>query len=439
MCMVFRFARWTGVGVWHRVEVRQILHPDHVAASRSTPSPVTWGPEERSRLRSVIDAARRELRDRTAEEIPARLRRVAASSARSLPPPLEKSLVDALLADDAFRSAVALRWADADIDDPVAAAFLDDPDAGLEAARHALAADTADRRARAAGRQRRRLEEVEAQLKEAKDRLGEARVRYEADLAEQRESDRAARSRLVASSRAAARDRDDARDRADTAQRERDDARREVTELRQRIESLQRRRRTDAPPVTGIRSAVPFSASDPAAIARHLDRVERMVRPFRDRAGTPHLDGIGVPFAMPAGVAPDTAEAIEAITDLGVELVVVDGYNLAGTVLGRRAFGREGRARVETIATALRRRTGAAVIVVYDAIDVAGRDTVEGDMGVESVFTRDRSADDEIVDIVATTRARTVVVTNDRDLRERCAPHGAIAVWSDAVDAWANP
>lgn len=402
------------------------------------PIAVTWGPDERSRLRSVIDAARRELRDREPDEVPVKLRRVAASSARSLPPPLEKSLVDTLVADATFRASVARRWADAGSEDALAEVFLEDPDAARELARDAVAAEARAEHDRDADRERRRVEDLERRLEVAKDRLAEERGRFESDLARQRASDRAARSRLVASARTAQRDLEAARERATAAEREREELRREVAELRDRVELLQRRRRPDEPATNAPRTGSPVSVSDPSAIARHLDRFERLVRPFRDRARVAHAVSARIPFALPAGIAPDTAEAIEALPDVGTELIIVDGYNLAGSVMGGRVFGREGRDRVEAIATALRRRSGAGVLVVYDAADVEGRTGVETGMGVESVFTSDRSADDEIVDIVAATDARTVVVTNDRDLRERCTAHGAIVVWSDAVRSWSN-
>ena len=45
---------------------------------------------------------------------------------------------------------------------------------------------------------------------------------------------------------------------------------------------------------------------------------------------------------------------------------------------------------------------------------------------------------DEIVDIVEHIGERAVVITTDRELRERCAVYGVVSVWSDAFVEWAN-
>ena len=440
-CMVFTPPRWAGVGVWHRVGARQIHDRRPVRRARPPRGydvSASWTPEERALLRPVIDAARRELRDRTADDVPARLRRVAASSARSLPPPLEKALVDVLVDDRAFREAVAKRWQEAGTDGEIADAFLEDPEAAHATARGVVAAGAERAREARETRDRERIEDLERRLAEAKDRLATVRRDAESALTAQREADRSARAQLVDAARTAERTLEATRERLASLEAERDDLAAHVVELEERLGSLRRRRSSPRPVPGTVTGGVPFSASDPMSLARHLDRVERMARPFRHAEVAEAAETGTTEYALPAGVAPDAAEAIDALIDGGTDLFVIDGYNLSGTLLGPGGFDRDARALVEVMATSLVRRSGARVTVVFDAAQVEGRSASMSDLGVESVFAQGGSADDEIVTMCAATDARLAIVSNDRELRERCAVHGAIAVWSDALIAWSN-
>ena len=401
---------------------------------------MTWSAPERALLRSVVDAARRELRDREPDEVPAKVRRVAASSARTLPPPLEKALVEFMVADASFRSAVAARWDGSESDDPIGTLFLDRPDEALAEASSAVAADAERRRAASARDRERRIEELEARLDEARDRMADLRRAHDADLGAQREADRSARRQLIDRALEAERLVDESERHRSVLAVERDELVGRVAALEEELRDARRTEARDGPggdtPSPG-RGA--FTPADPVDMARHLDRIERLSRPYRHADGVSERGRRATDLRIPAGIAPDTPEAIDAVAALGVDLVVIDGYNLAGLLLGEGFHRRAGRDRVESIANAIRRRTGARVLVVYDAADVEGRRAIRSDLGVDVVFSQGRLADDEIVATVAELDARLVVVTNDRELRERCSALGALALWSDSLVAWANP
>lgn len=399
---------------------------------------VTWTAAERAKLRSVVAAARTELRDREAEDVPPRLRKVAASSARTLPPPLEKALVDALVQDDDFRAAVAERWEASDAE-PIGARFLDDPEAARPLAAAAVAHDAERADTALAEAKDRRIADLERQLAEAKERMAALRTRQRDDLASQRAADRAAREGLVDRVTDAEQRTADLEGELGVLRAERDALATRVEHLTERLGDAERRRRTDAGGAPAPVASSVAATSDPRRLARDLDRLERMARPYRRPEGVVPEDAPPAPFALPSGVPPDSAEAVDAVVDAEVDLIVLDGYNLAGTILTGAFHGRAGRERVAQVATMLRRRSGARVVVVYDAVDVEGRAGRRSDLGIEVVFAQDRTADDEIVSLVAAAAAATVVVTNDRELRERSAGQGAVAIWSDAVAAWSNP
>ena len=83
--------------------------------------------EGRKALRPAVATARAVLRDMDSDAVPQRLRKVAASSARNLPPPLERSVFDLLTDDEDFRSSVRERWTDDGGSDRLVTAFLEDP------------------------------------------------------------------------------------------------------------------------------------------------------------------------------------------------------------------------------------------------------------------------------------------------------------------------
>lgn len=402
---------------------------------------LTLGRDARQLLRSVVAASREELADRDSDDVPARLRKVAASSARSLPPPLEKALVDALMVDEAFRTAVAGRWRADGAGDAVSELFLEDPERAAPVLEAMAAGSLLEaERARVAALTD-RVRDLELQLAEAKARTGAARDKARADIAALKEADRVARSSIAEGATTSRRMAEAAATEHRRTEAERDRLGVEVRELKRTVDRLteRARRKTDggrSPVERAGQGLLSNPGTDPTAIGKHLDALERAVRPYRpalDITMAPDLEGA---FTLPGGIAPDSAEAVAAVLAAGVDVIILDGYNLAG-VLGVEQFATsEGRAIVGTVATGLARSSRARVMVIFDAVGIDGRQIVRSDLGVDVVFSQDRSADEEIVDLVRNTSRRWVVVTNDRELRDRCARYGAVVLWSDAVASW---
>ncbi|MCH8985402.1 MAG: hypothetical protein IIB04_02165 [Acidobacteria bacterium] len=62
------------------------------------------------------------------------------------------------------------------------------------------------------------------------------------------------------------------------------------------------------------------------------------------------------------------------------------------------------------------------------------RDVISGKMFDVVFAPAHQTADDLIVE--RSGADRVIVVSNDRDVRERSEARGALAIWSDAVVAW---
>ena len=97
-------------------------------------------------LLPAVDAARRALREMESEDVPASVHRVARSTARRLPPPLARSLAEALDDDAWLREKAAEAWPEADPDAAspklaVSALFLLRPDGWEERAEEIVAAE----------------------------------------------------------------------------------------------------------------------------------------------------------------------------------------------------------------------------------------------------------------------------------------------------------
>ena len=392
----------------------------------------------RSTLATVIATARRELADRDADDVPARLRKVAASSARSLPPPLEKAVVDALVADDEFRTAVARRWEDDGEDDIVGSIFLDAPDRAVPLIARLADADELRETQELLDKAHAEVADLTGRLKEARTRTADVTDRARSDLAALKATDKAARRTLERAANEATSDLEEAHSRLAEQDGLLAAANDRVTFLEAAIERQAVRERRRSQPSPGSRPAIGPPSRDPEAIAAAIDAWERALRPYRAPRAEAATETERRSLTIPPGVAPDAPEALDGLIEQGIELAVVDGYNVSGAHIGEGFAGPEGRAAVEQLATTLSRRAAAPVTVWFDAMGVEGRPSFATDIGVEIRFAQDHSADDAIVDEVRRTTARVVVITNDRELRERVAAEGAVAVWSDALIAWAN-
>jgi hypothetical protein len=190
--------------------------------------------------------------------------------------------------------------------------------------------------------------------------------------------------------------------------------------------------------LAGVSESVP---REPIEIARWLDRAAGTLTPFRE-AGSEASDLdeqiVTAEPVMPAGVAPDSPEAIDALVGIDGVTVLVDGHNLLG-VLDASTMA-TGRARRDLVAGLgkLRRHLGeAAVEVVFDSALSDGRPTSVTEDGIVVRFAAaEVTADDVLVELAAGHGAWAVVVSDDRELRDRCARHGATVLWAKALAAW---
>lgn len=395
--------------------------------------------EERSVLRTVIAVARRELADRDTDDVPARLRRVAKNSSRTLPPPFADSVLRELRESDVFRAAVRDRWEEEGIGDPVGLAFLDDPDDAIDKVLASSKDAELGRLERELVAEHARSESLEQQLSEAKRRVASLRDEHEDALSRRQAAEDASKAgmvRTIAELEVQLRG----------AKTDAEQLSGRVRKLEMALEaaeqrfarSAERAARRRAPIAVTREQHVVQPPKDPQAFAVWLDAVERVQRPYREAdLASETVEALG-PVVIPNGIQPDTAAAVVAVVTQKPDVMIIDGYNVAGS-LAQEAFStRPARTSVIAKAERLSVWSGSSVIVVFDASQAEGRPSFRSAGGVDVIFSRDCSADDEIVDIARRCGERTVVFTNDRELRERCAPYGVISLWSDALVAWAN-
>jgi hypothetical protein len=141
-----------------------------------------------------------------------------------------------------------------------------------------------------------------------------------------------------------------------------------------------------------------------------------------------------VALRLPEGVRPDAADAVEWVLDRsGPKHILVDGYNVGLALASGKAS--EVRAWLEPCSADPHVPVPRSVTVVYDS-SIEGSRT-GGVAGVAVHFAPPgTTADDVIVGMAAT--AGTVVISNDREVRERSESAGALSLWAEALVAWAR-
>ena len=185
---------------------------------------------------------------------------------------------------------------------------------------------------------------------------------------------------------------------------------------------------------------------DPIATARRLDlQAAALAAAVRGEPATEefvHEDEMADwDLVLPPGVAPDSVDAVAwLIESVGPVPVIVDGYNVTFLMHEESFTAPEARQQLVAELERLLRRARAAhrVEVVFDSSEQGESEPTVTPGGVEVFFaTTADSADDEIVARVRSLEGRAVVVTNDRELRERVDAEGALALWGSAFVAWA--
>jgi hypothetical protein len=386
-------------------------------------------------LRPAVDAGRAALRALDDEEVPAPLRRVAGSSARRLPPPFADALLAAMDRDDWLRS-LALEEAagldeDGDPAEAVSALFLRRPEGWRERVDALVATQAAESEREGRLAAETRVEVLESRVTELEEELAEARSRVEAAFEQGRAREVAAKERLEASLVALRREVEAERARADAEALRAGRLAEDLAEADARIgvlrERANRRKETERP----ARSAEPsrFGGGTPIETARALDQLASAMRPAGRAEAT---ESPREALAFPAGVRPDRREAVSWLLESTRPLMlVIDGYNVAHDLAP--VPDRSTRERVNRAAGRIRRLADGPVrvVVIWDSDREPGS-SVDGAVWVRFV----PHADDAITEQVEAETGDVVVVTSDRELRERVERAGGLALWSSALIDW---
>jgi len=400
-------------------------------------------------LGPAFDAARAVLRDLDPDDVPAKLRKVAGSSARSLPPPLTKALVREIDENDWYRGKVLEVFEGGDAPHDISRAFLRrEPGWWLTvtaATAEGMMASTSEQAVADAdeiNRLEQRLDVEKRRVRDARTRADQAEATL--DRAPSADAD-ALRNSLDAERRkraGAESARDAVEERVSIVEGELAAVHAETARLLRRVLALKKERADLLRRLESGRSdSVP---KDAAGLGRYLDRLVAAVDPYRDRGEpAPSLPGGGeAVFRLPAGINPDTAAAVEALAASPAPLVViVDGYNVLGSIDATRMATSSARRELLGLLGRLLRFLGnGRVVAVFDSALSDGRASVKDAAGVEVCFTSaGLIADDLIVEMAGELGRGTVVISDDRDLRERSEEHGAVVLWSQALIAWSAP
>jgi hypothetical protein len=398
-------------------------------------------------LSPAVDAARRTLRRLDDEEIPAPLARIAMQSARRLPPPMARRVIEELNENDWFREQVAGDWDTADPGSPIttlaaSALFVLRPD-GWE---DRLAALRAEEETEVAAREQSSLERRVGELEEelAVARRKARRAQREAELAS------AEAERRVTAARSAARSsRGEEAEEIEMLRRENatlhaqvESVTAELRETRDRLASVRREllreRRAERPPERPPARSL-WSDLDALHRARLLDEVVVAFGPGAV-VEEPPLPFDTQPLRLPTGVAPDGKEALEWLLWLDRPLtVLVDGYNVTFLLDPNDFSSSRLRNRLNDELARFRRTSPARhrIVVVYDSDQAGGITSETGPGGIEVRFTTaGHPADDEILTLATELGNTAVVISTDRRVREGSERVGALGLWGQALSSW---
>ncbi|MGB5169448.1 MAG: NYN domain-containing protein, partial [Acidimicrobiia bacterium] len=179
----------------------------------------------------------------------------------------------------------------------------------------------------------------------------------------------------------------------------------------------------------------------PLEVARWLDRASATLTPYRD-AETEATRVARMSAAdralVPAGIAPDSAASVDALSGTDGVTVLIDGHNLLGVLdASTMATGRARRALIASLGKLVRHLGDSAIEVVFDSDLEGGRSSSVSQTGVVVRFAQgDLIADDLIVERAETLRDAAVVISDDREVRDRCGDYGATVLWSQALAEW---
>ena len=389
-------------------------------------------------LGPAIVAARKALRDLEEDQLPASLRPVAASAARSLPPPLANALIRDLDRYEWLRQKAVDQWpeiAEASEADAPSAAFLLRPDGWertMDAASNSMSEqDMIDRIDQLTGQ----IRDLQYQLGVEKERVAKARAeKVDSERRARRESSEIA-ARVQEATKAERVSRLAVESRLKELQRALSAAQADLAEADGKVaflkDELLRARRAAASPASTAPPDI-WTSRNPAALASMLDQIAAAAA-VQAVPDTLEVGDAPSGLSLPSGVRPDDAAAVEWL--LGQPepfLMIVDGYNLAHEWTPRLA-----RDDLNHRLARLRRLANAPVrlVVVYDSSLTGGGQSGPGPGGIDVRFTDEGTiADREIMERAASTEGNVVVVSSDREVRE--GSPDALCLWSQAVREW---
>lgn len=378
-------------------------------------------------LQEAVAAARKALRDRDDADVPAKLKKVWASSARRLPPPLTKRLLTELDHDDALREeAAALLPADAS---RASTLFLHRPDGWRS--------DLDVEQARLAAEDRKRSSvKVDQRIADLERAVEAARAKAKAEKQRADEASAAARQRISESrrdvkeaGRRAQRRADELERHLEQVKREREVLAGEVARLRDELKAVKLAKPRGGSASRSVeRSPI---GSDPGEIASLLDDV--MHRVARDHRPIERAPALGGRLALPPGIAGDSPDAVRWLLGAGHPQVwLIDGHNLAYRLDASRFTDPSLRNDIADAVAALRRRAAGPLkaTIVFDTRATVGDAIVTGP-GVEVIFVND--ADRELERLAGVHQGAAVVISSDEEVRTAADAHGSLSLWSDAL------
>jgi hypothetical protein len=388
----------------------------------------------------VVKTARAVLRDLEPDDLPAVLRPVERYSGGTLPPPLAGILLNALAENEWFRKKVADRGP---YDDPLVRAFVEQPAGWWEL----VVTRTIETRAVATATETKiqagELAAAKTQLAEAKRRIDQLRRDLAAAEKSERVDDKVeALLRRVRDLERAATERastvEDAESALQAAHEEIAVLNDENTAASSDIRALKSERAELLRRIE--RGSAEHDRTDPIRFARELDQLVAQTGGFNVSRSTSETDATGElaqgALSLPLGLRPDDKAAVSWLLDHAADSRwVIDGYNLSfalGKAMDDPAMAR--REVEQRLSKLARRAAGGSLLLVFDSAQEGERAVRAGRL-IDVFFAPSfQSADDVIVERAAD--PGTIVVSNDRELRERSEARGALVLWSDALVAW---
>jgi hypothetical protein len=144
---------------------------------------------------------------------------------------------------------------------------------------------------------------------------------------------------------------------------------------------------------------------------------------------------VSAPLQFPLDVRPDSADAIDWLRRCRDIDVVLDGYNV-GFLLAGELDPVRARSLTEEVGRRLTAGADMRLTIVFDS-EIDEQAPPQGSGSMRVVFSGGRIGDDVVVERAGDSQ-RSVVVSNDREVRQRSEANGAVSLWSDALAEWSR-